>query len=180
MRKSDKKYAAEYMLNPSASKFSGENVVYIGKWYYFILDEKKVKNTKILLCALSILQMFLFIAAGIYDTLATFTPYVFVPYIFLFLPLAMNIGCTASALSYKVKITHKQYDKKILVQKYYNISVLIISSAVLICDCVMLILNKEDLKPTEDLVFTLFVAIIDISSYVSLKNHRKLLCTTEC
>lgn len=179
MRKSDKKYAGEYMLNPSASKFSSDGVIYTGKWYHFVRDEKTVKRTKILFFILSIIEMGVFILGGLYDTTASFTPYVFIPFIIMFLPLALNIGCTASSLSFEKKITHKQYDKKIVAQKNYSYAATVLSAVTLTGNTVMYFV-KKDVIFSKDIVFTLSVAIILILSVFSIKNYKNIDCSVEC
>lgn len=180
MRKSDKKYAGEYMLKPSASKFSDDNVVYIGKWYYFVSDEKNVKSSSILLFVFSILQMFLLLCSYIFfDALATYIPYVFMPMIFLALPLALNIGCTASLLGVKEKVTHKQYDKKIKAQKKNAYSTIALDAIVLAADIVMYCLNKGKTN-IGDIILTISVVIIAVVSALSIKFQKNLDCTCDC
>ena len=178
MRKRDKKYADEYLVNPSASRYSSDSVVYIGKWYYFIKDETVVKRTKIILFIISVLNMALFAVGGLWETEASFTPYVFLPYIIAFLPIALSIGTTATALSFEKKITHKQYDKKILVQKAYSYALIVICTFTLICNLVMYFL-KDDIVIGEDIVFSLCVVLITVLSAVSLKLQKNMKCLSD-
>lgn len=179
MRKSDKKYAGEYMMKPSSSRFSDDSVIYIGKWYYFVCDEKTVKRSKILLFATAIIQMDLFLFGALIDSLASYTPYVFLPMIILALPLGLNVSCACSSLSFKEKVTHKQYDKKIVARKYYEYASASLSAVTLACNIVMCVIEKESIGGKE-LIFTAFMAIIVILSVLSLKLQKNMACSTDC
>lgn len=178
MKKSDKKYAGEYYVSPSASKFSDSGVEYIGKWYFFKNDEKTVKRAKIFLFVFSLLAMVLFALGGLIDGRAAFTAYVFLPFIIMFLPLALEIGCTVSVMKFGEKLTHKQYDKKITGQKNYLYACAVFSALTLIANIIMYFSDKPE-NMGRDIIFTLCSLGIFILTLLSLKMLKKLECSPE-
>ena len=181
MNRQIKKYNDEYITDISGS--SKDGVIYIGDWYVFEKDSSTVFKAKICILILSLLSALLFGVAGFLDAQASFTAYVFMPYIITFLPIVYSVADGFKLISYDDKLTHKQYDKSVVNLKHTSIATIVLSILSLIGNIVMYIMaigfDKFQIKNIYyDIIFTLCVAAILISNIFIFFVRKNLKCET--
>ena len=176
MSKLDKKYAGEYVLNPSAGRGSPDRILYIGDWYIFDKDKKTVKKGKVLSFSFALFSAALFIFCGFLDCSANFTPYVFLPFVILFLPICFLLYNSFMLFFLGEKLTHKQFDKNVAALKRYAVAVSAISSLSLVCDILMYFIS-ESKNLRNDIVFTIGLIFIVVFSAFCVKIQQYLTCS---
>lgn len=179
MNRRIKKYNDEYIRDISGAAKDG--VIYIGDWYVFENDRKTVKKGKIGAVITSVLSIVLFVIAGFLDAKASFTAYVFMPFIVSFLPIVYSVADGFKLMSYGEKLTHKQYDKTVVNLKQTSLANIILSSLALLGDAVMYAMaygfDKIEIEtPTLDIVFTLCLSAILLLNVLLYSFSKKLVC----
>lgn len=179
MNRQIKKYNDEYINDISGRTKDG--VIYIGDWYVYEKDVSAVFKSKIGVIIISLLSMVLFVVAGFLDAQASFTAYVFMPYIVTFLPMAFSVADGFKLMSYGDKLTHKQYDKTIVNLKHTAIATAVFAALSLIGNTVMYILafgfDKIEIKNLgNDIIFTLCVLMILVLNILLHFVRKNLIC----
>ncbi len=181
MNRQIKKYNDEYITDISGR--SKDKVIYIGDWYVYEKDRSAVLKSKTAVAVLAVISMLLFAAAGFLDAQASFTAYVFMPYIITFLPIAYSIADGFKLLSYGDKLTHKQYDKTVVNLKHTSLATIVFSGLSLVGNAVMYVLafGFDKLQINNifyDIVFTVCVSVIMILNIFIYFVQKNLKCKT--
>lgn len=184
MNRQIKKYNDEYITDISASGRAEDRVIYIGDWYVFEKDEQTVKKAKITALVASVASLILFGVAGFLDAQASFTAYVFMPYIIAFLPIVYSVADGFKLLSYKDRMTHKQHDKTVVNLKHTSLATIILASLSLAGNAVMYILafgfSKIEIKSiASDIIFSCCIIVILILNILLSFAQKNLICKTE-
>lgn len=182
MNRQIKKYNDEYITDISGR--SKDGIIYVGDWYVFKKDKAFVKKSKAAVIALTLLSAVLFVVAGFLDAQASFTAYVFMPYIIAFLPIVFSVADGFKLLSMGDRITHKQYDKTVVNLRHTSLAASVLSGLSLLGNTVMYVLgfgfDKIQIKhPSQDVVFTLCVALILVSNILVYFVQKNFECETK-
>ena len=181
MNRQIRKYNDEYITDISGKAKDG--VIYIGDWYVFENDAKTVLRAKLLATVFSLLSAVLFVAAGFLDAEASYTAYVFMPYIITFLPIVFSVADGFKLLSFGERLTHKQYDNTVVNLRHTSLATAILSGLSLIGNAVMYISGLGFDKIlfrhlTQDIIFTICILAILILNILVYFVQKKLACKT--
>lgn len=170
MRKHDRAYLGDYTLSPGTS----DDWIYTGKKYVYS-SQGAAKTAVTAMSVLSALSLLLFFAAGIADNRASFTPWVFLPYVVCFLPLAFLFGNSVSLFRIRGYLTRKQYEKNVLGEKRLSVLLTVPAAVSLAADAVMYFVSARDFRPW-DIVFSLECVLLLATGIAGAALSKNLAC----
>jgi hypothetical protein len=130
----------------------GSTVRYIGKHYWFALQQPALNRRKILYVLLLFMALVLFVAVGFSGSVALGTGggptpvYVLLPYVLLLLPLGLGLARAVLLTVKSCPLEHAEYDKYLAQQKGVLLSALILSCGLLLGMIAFLLFGKASIE----------------------------------
>ncbi len=175
--KSKKYYSSQYEATPQLHGKKGRwlkyNYKYKGDYFKYDVSDQKLLKIRIVFLAVTLLCAALFVGAGLLNTDGTRRMWVSLPYISMFLPLAvMAYDCVKQFFAQR-EMTEKERDSVVeeLLKSTFG---LVITSGLTIVGTIVFLLTEQVQKIANELLFLGMIFLVFIVSFVMWKYQRSL------
>ncbi|PXV96109.1 hypothetical protein C8E03_101742 [Lachnotalea glycerini] len=174
MKKYYKDYTADLKVTDDGKIV--RKVKYVGDYYEYRLDEKEYRKMRGILFGTVILDLILFVLAGLLNSDGSFQFYILLPYMFSLLPMIFLLWGYISIPKKKKIMEYSIYDKSFLRVKFSLVGILAAGTVTTLSDIIYIVSSKNKIHLLNEIGFCIFNLIIVILSMTVLFYHNCIVC----
>lgn len=175
--KSKKHYAKQYDMTPQLVGKKGNRikyeVTYKGDYYRYDVSDEKLLRIRILFLAAAVVCAALFVTAGLLDTTGNRRMWVSIPYVCMFLPVAMMVYAAIKQFFARREMTEKERDSVVGDLKTATVG-LMVTSALTAAGTLVFLLTEQVFETAKELAFLGLALFMFIIAFAMWRYQRSI------
>ncbi len=147
---------------------------YDGSYYKLPYDEKQFKKNKIICLIFSVEFLLVYVMAGLINPDSSKTAWIVFPYLFIFLPTALNFLAVFNLFGLKNGMERVGYEAGIIRMKNSSIAIIVLAILNILLDLIFIIINRHNVNFVLEISYIVLLLILIISVIAFGKKYDKM------